>query len=184
MLCKISEKLWAGFQKNEEKVRKIRDYDGKSVEIEAQKYKKILYGCLNRTERIRKTGRSQTMRILHCCCCFAPVALQLQQPMRAAFRRNFLCRCCRPAERGPRFPAELPLWPAQSWPWRLPLESKQAVQPCQGKSLHALRAHHEHRKNPERMEVFAHVGRPGPRAFGFPAVPLKAAHGQFCDPFT
>lgn len=28
-------------------------------------------------------------------------------------------------------------------------------------------------------EGFAHVGRPGPRAFDFMAVPLKAAHGQF-----
>ena len=29
-------------------------------------------------------------------------------------------------------------------------------------------------------EVFAHVGRPGPRAFDFMAMPLKAAHGQIC----
>ena len=29
-------------------------------------------------------------------------------------------------------------------------------------------------------EVFAHVGRPGSRAFDFMAVPLKAAHGQIC----
>ena len=33
-------------------------------------------------------------------------------------------------------------------------------------------------------EVFAHVGRPGPRAFDFMAVPLKAAHGRFCCAFT
>ncbi|ERI65008.1 hypothetical protein HMPREF0239_04237 [Clostridium sp. ATCC BAA-442] len=33
-------------------------------------------------------------------------------------------------------------------------------------------------------EVFAHVGRPGPRAFNFMAVPLKAAYGQFCYAFA
>ena len=40
--------------------------------------------------------------------------------------------------------------------------------------LHAPRAH----------EVFAHEGRPGPRAFDFMAVPQKAAHGQVCYAFA